>query len=148
MVLKTPYFFSWAIFKSPIFLLNPHRTLLIAFWVKKWYCIKKFYDLGWAIRVYGLGYGIQDNIKFFSRVIFKSPSLSSETRIGHYKNHFCVKKRCCTKKVLWSWMGHKSLWPRIWYPRHHRKKKFLLMANGNYDMFVVLRGPKDVIDHL
>ena len=28
---------------------------------------KKFYDLGWAIKVYGLGYGIQDTIekKFF-----------------------------------------------------------------------------------
>ena len=27
---------------------------------------KKFYDLGWAIKVYGLGYGIQGTIeKFF-----------------------------------------------------------------------------------
>ena len=48
---------------------------------------EKFYDLGWAIKVYGLGYGIQGTIKKF----------------------------------------------------------FLLKANGKYDIFVVVHGPKDVI---
>ena len=49
---------------------------------------KKFYDLGWAIKVYGLGYGIQGTIE---------------------------------------------------------KNFFLLKANGKYDIFVVLHGPKNVI---
>ena len=83
MVSKTPQNFSQLIFKS---LFQSFVTLIGGhynhFLPKKDAVQKMFYDLGWAIKVYGLGYGIQDTIKFFSQEIFKSPFLLSEIRIG------------------------------------------------------------------
>ena len=57
---------------------------------------------------------------------------------------FWSQKMKLHKKFLRSSMGHKSLWSWILYPKHHRTF-FLLKANGNYGIFVVLLGPKDVI---
>ena len=60
----TIFLFHEQFLNLQFFVWNPHRTLLKSFLCqKKDVAQKKFYGLGWVIKVYGLGYGIQGTIE-------------------------------------------------------------------------------------
>ena len=58
---------------------------------------RKFYDIEWAIKVYGLGDDIQETTNYNSWVCLGLSSCLPETRIGCGDKHFWAQKLGCTK---------------------------------------------------